>query len=261
MASEDTATADGLLQRLDPRLKLVATLALLVVVGLVHHVPVLLAAYAVTLLLAAASAVPVAAFVTRVWLFVPVFTGIVVLPATLSVVNPGDVTVALWQWHGHAEGLTSQGLTSAALVVSRVATSVSLVVLLTVTTPWTRLLAALRAVGVPRMFVLVIGMAYRYVFLLHGAVTDMYEARRARTVSAVRHDAGARAFLGSSAGAMVAKAHSLSEEVHLAMVARGFRGDARTVQPLTLIRRDALAAAAVLGLAVAIYAGDVLLGR
>ena len=42
-------------------------------------------------------------------------------------------------------GLTSQGLRAAGLIVMRVATSISLVVLLTLTTPWTRLLAALRA--------------------------------------------------------------------------------------------------------------------
>lgn len=261
MASEDTAAARGLLQRLDPRLKLVAALLLLVAVGLVHHVPVLVAAYAGTLLLAVASSLPVGAFIQRVWLFVPVFTGIVVLPATLSVVNAGTVVVPLWQWHGHAQGLTSQGLTSAALVVCRVAVSVSLVVLLTLTTAWVRLLAALRAVGVPRMFVLVIGMAYRYVFLLLGAVTDMYEARRARTVGSARHDAGARAFLGASAGALVAKAQYLSEEVHLAMVARGYRGDARTVEPLSLSRRDLVAGAVAVALALAIYEGDLLLGH
>lgn len=261
MASEDTAMRKGMLQRLDPRLKLVAALVLLVAVGLVHHVPVLLAAYAGTLVLAAASGLPVAGFVKRVWLFVPVFTGIVVLPATLSVVNPGNVVVPLWNWHGHTQGLTSQGLTSAALVVSRVAASVSIVVLLTLTTPWVRLLAALRAVGVPRMFVLIVGMAYRYVFLLLGSVTDMYEARKARTVRALRHDAGARAFLGASAGALVMKAHHLSEEVHLAMVARGYRGNARTVQPLAFALGDAVAAVVTLVAAAAIYGGDVLLGH
>ena len=35
-------------------------------------------------------ALPVGFFVKRVWLFVPIFTGIVVLPATLSIVTPGD---------------------------------------------------------------------------------------------------------------------------------------------------------------------------
>ena len=261
LSSEETASREGLLQRLDPRLKLLALLLLLVTVGLVHHVPVLLAAYAGSLALAAASRLPVVGFITRVWLFVPLFTGIVVLPATLSLVTPGHVVVQLWSWHGTPQGLTGQGLTSAALVIARVATSVSLVVLLTLTTPWVRLLAALRAVGVPRIFVLVIGIAYRYVFLLLGSVTEMYEARQARTLGRARHDNTARGFVAASAGALLAKAHHLSDEVHLAMVARGYRGDARTLQPLIFGRRDAVAAVAALAAAAAIYGGDLFLGH
>jgi cobalt ECF transporter T component CbiQ len=261
MFSEDVAAQRGLLQRIDPRVKLVGLLVLLVATGLVHHVWVLVAVYAATLLLAAASGLPVGFFVKRVWLFVPIFTGIVVLPATLSIVTPGDVVLQLWSWHGSPQGFTAQGLTSAALVVSRVATSISLVVLLTLTTPWVRLLAALRALGVPRIFVLVIGMAYRYVFLLLGTVTDMYEARKARTVGAQGHDGSARAFVSASAGALFGKAHHLSEEVHQAMLARGYRGDARTLKPFSFAARDAVAAAAVVAAAVVIYGGDLFLGH
>ncbi|GAA1812197.1 cobalt ECF transporter T component CbiQ [Planosporangium flavigriseum] len=261
MFSEDVAGRPGLLQRLDPRLKAVSLVVLLVAVGLVHHVSVLVGAYACTLVLAAASKLSIGFFVKRVWLFVPVFTGIVVLPATLSIVTPGEVVLPLWHWHGAPQGFTAQGLTTAALVVSRVATSVSLVVLLTLTTPWTRLLAALRALGVPRIFILIIGMAYRYVFLLLGTVTEMYEARKARTVSGGRHDRAARRFVTASAGALFGRAGHLSEEVHMAMVARGYRGNARTLHTFRLAPADALAAAVVLAAAVAIYGGDLLLGR
>jgi cobalt ECF transporter T component CbiQ len=261
MFSEDLAGRRGLLQRIDPRVKLVGLLVLLVALGLVHTVGVLVAAYLVTLLLAASSGLPVGFFVKRVWLFVPIFTGIVVLPATLSIVTPGDVVLQLWTWHGSPQGFTAQGLTSAALVVSRVATSISLVVLLTLTTPWVRLLAALRALGVPRIFVLVIGMAYRYVFLLLGSVTDMYEARKARTVGAQQHDRSARAFLGASAGNLFGKAHHLSEEVHQAMTARGYRGEARSIMAFRLTGPDIAAAACVVAGAVAIYGGDRLLGH
>lgn len=261
MFSEDVAARPGLLQRLDPRMKFCGLLIALVTAGLARHVVTLVALYLATLVLAAVSALPVGFFVKRVWLFVPVFTGVVVLPATLSIVTPGDVVWTLWHWNGHPEGFTLQGLTAAALVVSRVAVSISLVVLVTLTTPWTRLLAALRAVGVPRIFVLIIGMAYRYIFLLLGTVSDMYEARESRTIGTVRHDKSARAFLGASAGALISKANTLSEEVHQAMTARGYRGDATTLQRFTLRARDGLAVATVLACAVLALGGDRLLGQ
>lgn len=261
MFSEETASRDGLLQRVDARAKLVSVLAVLVGAAYIHHLLTLAVVYAVTLALAVASRLPVGLMVRRVWLVVPLFTAIAVLPATLSVVTPGDIVLQLWTWHGSPQGVTAQGLATATLVVARVGVSISLVTLLTLTTAWTRLLAALRALGVPRMFVLVIGMAYRYVFMLLGAVTDMYESRKARTLGPVRHDGSARRFVAASAGALVGKANHLSEEVHQAMVARGYRGNARTLDPFALRATDIAVVAVAFGWAALIVWGDVRLGR
>jgi len=264
MFGEDVAAQGGLLQRLDPRVKIVALVVLLVSAALLHNIASLVAMYLLTLVVAAASRLPLGFFVKRVWLFIPVFTLIVVLPATLSVVTPGRVVLQLWTWHGHPEGLTEQGLTAACLVVLRVAVSVSLVVLLTLTTPWVKLLSALRALGVTRIFVLIIGMCYRYIFLLLGSVTDMYESRKARTVGAAPHDkadSAAVALVTSSAGALFGKAHHLSEEVHQAMVARGYRGDAKTLQGFALRPIDVAFALGVVLCAAAALGGDRLLGQ
>lgn len=261
MFSEDVAKLPGLLQRLDARIKILGMVLLLIAVGLAHNVETLLAAYLLTLLVAWASRVPLGFFIKRVWLFIPVFTAIVVIPAMFSVVNHGDVVVQLWTWHGHPEGLTSQGLNSAALIVTRVALSVSLAVLLTVTTPWTRLLGGLRGLGVPRIFVLIINMAYRYIFLLLDAVSEMYESRKARRVTTIKHDAGARATVGATAGAVVGKASHLAEEVHQAMVARGYRGEAYTLSQPRIGRGDVVALLIAVCVSLVIYAGDRFLGN
>jgi cobalt/nickel transport system permease protein len=261
MFSEDVARGGGLLQRLDPRVKMVSLLVLLVVAALVRHVPVLVGMYAVTLGLAAASRLPLGFFLKRVWLFIPIFTGIVVLPAMFSFITPGQVVVPLWHWHGHPVGLTRQGLVSAGLIVARVATSISLVVLLTLTTRWTRLLAALRALAVPRIFILVVGMAYRYLFLLLNSVTDMFQARKARTVVAEVDVAAGRRFVSAAAGTLFGKSYTLSEEVHQAMVARGYRGNARTLERFAPAAIDAAWSVACLALAIAVLGGDRLLGR
>jgi cobalt/nickel transport system permease protein len=228
--AEDVAAQGGLLQRLDVRVKVVTLIGLLVVAALLHSIPVLALMYLVTLGLAAASSISVAFFIKRVWLFVPIFTGIVVLPATLNVITAGHIVIPLGTWFGHEVGITSEGLHTAGLIVIRVATSISLVVLLTLTAPWNRLLAGLRALFVPRMFILVLGMAYRYLFHLLGSVTDMYDARRARTVGDDRDVRGGRRFVAASAGALFGKAHALSEEVYLAMLSRGYDGNVRTLQ-------------------------------
>src|SRR4029077_183348 len=134
-----------------------------------------------------------------------IFTGIVVLPATLNVITPGTIVVPLGTWFGHEVGLTSEGLHGAAIIIVRVAVSISLVVLLTLTTPWTRLLAALRALLVPKMFVLVLGMAYRYLFHLLDSVLHLFTARRARAVGDGGDAVSGRKFVAASAGALFGK--------------------------------------------------------
>jgi cobalt/nickel transport system permease protein len=225
LSSDETSARAGLLQRVDPRVKLVSVVALLVVAALVHHAVMLFGLYALTLALAVASRIPLRRFAGRVWLFVPLFTGIVVLPATLNIVTPGRVVVPFGHWwFGHEIGLTSQGLSSALLIVTRVGVSISLVMLLTLTTSWPRLLIAMRSLFVPRLFVAVLAMAHRYLYQLMAAVTDMFTARKARAAGA-RDVRGGRAFVSASAGALLGKAHVLSEEVYQAMVARGYRGE------------------------------------
>lgn len=261
MFSEDVAQQHGLLQRIDARVKVVVGLVLLLAVAFVHHIPVLLGMYALTLVMAAVSRLPIGFFIKRVWLFIPIFTGVIVVPATFSFVTPGDIVLPLWSWHGHAVGMTTQGLETAGLLVMRVATSVSLVVLITLTTPWVKLLAGLRALFVPRMFVLIIGMAYRYVFLLLNSVTDMYTARKARTVGNERDTRRDRRFVAATAGALFGKAHALSEEVHMAMTSRGFRGDAKTLGGLRVSGLDVAFALTCVTVAALLLGGDHLLGR
>jgi cobalt/nickel transport system permease protein len=259
--SDDVAVRDGLLQRIDARVKLVSVFVLLLSAAFVRNPIVLAGLYASSLVLAAASRLSMRFFVARVWLFIPIFTGIVVIPATFSFITHGQIVVPLGTWFGSPVGLTQQGLTAAALIVMRVATSISLVVLVTITTPWPRLLAALRALLVPSMFILVIGMAYRYLFHLLGSVSDMFTARKARTVGREGDTRRDRAFVASSAGALFGKAHALSEEVHMAMVSRGYRGDATVLAQSRLKATDFAIFAGTVALAVSTIGVDRVIGR
>jgi cobalt/nickel transport system permease protein len=252
MFGDDIATGDGLLQKIDARVKVVTMLGVLIASALVRNAVVLLGLYALTLVLAAASHLKLSFFIKRVWLFIPIFTGIVVLPATLNIITKGNIVIPLGHWwFGHRIGMTSQGLHSAGLIVSRVAVSISIVVLLTLTTPWAKLLAALRAVYVPRIFIQIIAMAYRYIFYLLGSVDDMYTARKSRMVGAETDIKAGRSFVAATGGALFGKAHALSEEVYMAMLSRGYNGNAVSLERFEVRTREivwiAAAAATALG--------------
>lgn len=267
--SEKLASRPGLLQGTDPRVKTAGLLTLLVVAGLVRNPAFLLGLYLLTLVLARASSLPIGYFVKRVWLFIPIFAGIIVLPSLFNVVKAGDPLFTIWDfgrevqlgpWSlGDSLAVTRQGLTGAIIFILRVATSVSLAVLLAVTTKWPDLLKSLRVFFVPRIFILILSMTYRYIFLLLSLASDMFTARRSRLVgpSSPRED---RHFAAASIGTLLGKSQSLSEDVYAAMVSRGYTGEPRTLHRFQLHSRDLMFALFVVLLSVAAIGGDRLLG-
>ena len=245
-------------------MKLVSLLALVVVSVLVTHVVVLVALLALAVALAIALRIGVRLFAARAWLVVPLFTAVVALPAITNWVTRGDAIVTIWSgrapqfgpWHlPDMLAITAPGLLVAARLVLRVACAVSFAVLLTLTTRWNELLRALRVVGVPRMFVVVLGMAYRYVHLLVRTAQEMMVARRSRTVGSASA-AENRRFLGAAVATLFGKSQSTSEQVYGAMVARGYRGEVHTLDRWRVTRLDLIWGVAVAAALVVLVAAD-----
>jgi hypothetical protein len=107
----------------------------------------------------------------------PVLRRIVVVPAIFFV--PGDRVFDLALGPAHLAP-SWNGLAGAVLFVSRVGVSVSLAVLLVVTTPWADVLKSLRALRTPQVFVLVLSMTYRYIFLFLHTQRDTPGAQEPR---------------------------------------------------------------------------------
>jgi cobalt/nickel transport system permease protein len=95
LMSEHTARQRGLLQSLDPRVRLVGMLALVLAATLCRRLPVLIVLFGVSAMIALASRVSVKTLVLRVWLVGFAFTGTIVLPAIFT--TPGTPVVQLPQ--------------------------------------------------------------------------------------------------------------------------------------------------------------------
>jgi len=251
--TESHARAAGRLQALDPRAKLGMFLAVVLAASLTSSIVVEIGLYVVVLAAAAASRVPFEFFVKRVWLGIPLFAGIVVIPAVFFV--PGDRLFDLVLGPLHVAP-SIPGLIGGVLLVARVGVSVSLAVLLVLTTPWADLLKSLQAIRVPQLFILVLAMAYRYIFLFLHLANGMFEARKSRVVA--RTSGGEqRRWIAGTMGNLVNRSVRMSNDVYAAMVSRGFSGTIRTYQAYRMRRADWLWLAG----SVAIAVGAVALGR
>lgn len=232
LEAEQLGTRAGFLQTLDPRAKLLAVVLLILGASAVHVLLPLLGLFLLATLLALASRIPLSVLLRRVWLTVLVFSGLIALPALILV--PGEVVASL-PWTGL--GVTRQGLRSAAFLIGRGETCVTLVSLLVMTTPWPHVLKAMRSLGVPIVVVAMLGMTQRYIFLLVQLALQMFEARRSRVM--VSPDAATtRRMALAMLGVLLGKSLQLAGEVHQAMLARGYRGEVYLLEDFRMRWRD-----------------------
>jgi cobalt ECF transporter T component CbiQ len=217
--AESTAEGGGLLQRLDPRVKVIGLLSLVVAAALSKSLTVIAAILVLGTALAALSRVSIATLASRVWVGAFAFTGAIAVPALF--ITPGTPA---WSVPGVNWTITEQGLRTASYLILRVETAATLAMLLVFTTPWAHVLKALRIIRAPVVFVVILGMTCRYILLMLETAHEMFESRKSRTVG----DAAAgdrRRLAVSSAGVLLSKTYRLSGEVYLAMQSRGFRGE------------------------------------
>lgn len=247
LAAEQTARLPGLLQALDPRVKLCGLLALLLTAALSHRLLPLGALFVLGVVLALASRLNLIALCKRVWLVAFAFTALIALPALFLTAGP-----VLWQWPTLHLRITATGMRAALLLLTRVEAAVSFSTLLVLTTPWTRLLKALRTLFVPVEVVMLLAMTHRYIILLSETATQMFDARRARLVGHLNRREQRRLIVNTG-GVLLSKSLEVSNQVYLAMQSRGFRGEVQLLDDFRLRPRDYAAAAAFALLAAAAY--------
>jgi cobalt/nickel transport system permease protein len=242
-AAERTAAMEGVLQGIDPRVKVAGMFALVIAVAAAGRLRVILALFAVALALAVLSQVSFRKLGGWVWMPVLFFTGTIAAPAVF--LTPGTPVFS-----AGGIAMTAQGLRSAAFLVARAETAATLSTLLVLTTPWPWVLKSLRAFGCPIVLVAVLGMTYRYIFVMLQTAFDMFESRKSRTVG-VLAPADRRRLAASAVGVLLSKSFQLSGDVHLAMQSRGFRGEVYILDNFHSRAADWfwLAGAAVLALA------------
>jgi cobalt ECF transporter T component CbiQ len=219
VASEASCRARGLLQAIDPRLKIVVFAALVLLCSLTRSAVVLVCLYALATMLAVLSKIGAGAFTKRIWVFVPLFTAVVAIPAL--VLTPGAPIASL----GPLE-ITREGARAALMLMLRVSASVSFPILLVLTTPWHRVLEALRSLRLPGIVVSLLSLTYRYLLLLLRTLSELLMARESRIIAPLplRQET---AFASRSAGYLFLKSLHLAEGVHMAMVSRGWDDEGR----------------------------------
>lgn len=131
--------------------------------------------------------------------------------------------------------ISEPGLARFASVALKSWISVQAAVLLATTTPFPQILVAMRALRVPRLLVAIIGLMWRYLFVMADEALRLMRARQARSSHAVNGGkvGGTLAWrakvTGGMAGNLFLRSLERSDRIYMAMLARGYDGEMRSL--------------------------------
>ena len=234
--ADEYAQKRAFLQLIDPRAKLVTFAVFLITALFVKKIELLAVLYLVCLLLAVSSKIRLGYFLNRTWIFIPIFSLFIAVPALFNIFSPGEA-IFNFSILELKFSITRQGVHGASLFVSRVLVSVSYAVLLSLTTAHTALLKVLRIFKIPQLFVMTLGMCYRYIYLFLEIIENTYLALKSRVGGALHYAKGQR-IVAWNIAFLWQRSYSFSSQIYQAMLSRGYSGEPKSLGDFRFTFKD-----------------------
>lgn len=225
-------SGDSLIHRLDPRVKLVLALAFILTASFTPF-----GAWAAYILLLAIvlsvemlTDLGIRYFLKRAFLATPFV--LAALPLIFTVPGTPLATFSIGAW---TFTISLEGVERVLSIAFKSWVSVQVAIVLAATTPFPQLLAAMRALHVPKLLVAIFGLMWRYIFVMADEALRLLRARAARS-GASRDDryktGGTLAWrtrtTGGMAGNLLVRSFERGDRIYAAMSARGYDGEVRT---------------------------------
>jgi cobalt/nickel transport system permease protein len=242
---------DSFIHRLDPRVKVAATLLFILSNALLPDGAWLAfgAAWGVVLLANGLARVGWGYSLRRSFIVLPFMLAAVTIIFTL----PGRPLIAI-QVGPWLLTPTDAGLLRFTSIFIRAWLSVQMAILLTAVTQFPDMMHALRHLRLPATLVAIISFMYRYLFVLSDEVLRLLRAREARSARLDNVRGGGSLLwrakvAGNMVGQLFLRSYDRSDRIYQAMLSRGYRGHFMTLNPHRMNGRDwALGALAILSL-------------
>jgi len=175
--------------------------------------------------------------IKRSFITIPFAMAALTLPFTM----PGETLLTIPVFGGIS--LSLEGTVRFASILVKSWISVQMAILLVAVTAFPDLLWGLRALRIPGPLIGIVTFMYRYLFVLSDEVLRMTRARAARSASVSGRRGGGSLLwrgkvAGQMAGSLMLRSFERSERIYSAMIARGYRGEMRTLTRFQLNRAD-----------------------
>jgi len=229
-----TSHKKGLLQAVDPRVKVIFMLCFVVLINLTHAVESHLFLFLIILLFYILSRLKLMSAYKKILLIGFVFGFLIFAPASLNIFTKGQSLLTLFKFStGHQWwiykipkeiAITKEGIITVFTLTFRLINSVSIVFLVISTTTFENIIKSLSFFKIPGIFLLTLTMSYKYIFVLSRTVEEAYQALKMRwwNQGSVFE---AENIVAGRVGYMFRKSWERYELIYQSMIARGFDGN------------------------------------
>lgn len=232
----ENASRDKLIQNINPYVKFFSLIYLIVVISIVHTLVSQLLITSLIFLLFVISGLKIFRVYSKILFIAFIFGFVVIFPAALNVITQGRIVFNLitldkpyhfWIYHIPQQiGLTDNGFRIVGLFFLRVFNSVSVASLIVYTTSFPSLVKSSKILGVPDTFLMILTLAYKYIFILSRTIEETYLALKSRLAGNIR-SRNIRNLIGGRIYFIFKKSMINYENTCFAMVSRGYSGKVR----------------------------------
>jgi len=229
----ENAACDNFIQKINPNVKLISLFYMAIVISFVSNPVTQIVITAFISLFYIISRLKILEVYKKIFFLAFIFGFLVILPASLNIITPGDIVFNIISFDKPSHfliydipqniGFTANGLHVVSLVFLRVLNSVSFAMLIVFTTPFPSLIKSFKMIGVPDTFLMILSLAYKYIFILSRTIEETYFAFKSRLSGNIKNS-GIRKLIGGRIFFIFKRSMLIYQDTYHAMVSRGYRG-------------------------------------
>ncbi|MBN1791752.1 MAG: hypothetical protein JW830_14725 [Bacteroidales bacterium] len=260
LQAENAAKKD-LVHNIHPHVKLFSLIYLAVIISIANRLNAQLLAASLILVFYMMARVRIYQVYRKIFLLAFLFGFLVVFPAALNVITPGKIILNLitldgprqfWIYHIPQHiGFTLEGFQVVSLIFLRVLNSISVAFLVIYTTSFPSFIKSFKIIGVPDTFLMIITLAYKFIYILSRTIEDTYFALKSRLLGNIR-SSNLRKLVGGRVFFIFKRSMIIYENTYYAMVSRGYRGKVMLAEQNRFAHKDFMALLVIIASGIAI---------
>ncbi len=233
MYFQSEVTSGKKIFHIHPQIKVFAFIYLIVVISLTHNVKAQLVATFFIILFYLISKTSYRYVYKKIIFLSLVFGLLIFLPASLNVITPGKIVfkIATFESSSHfwiyeipqVIGVTDNGIHVVELLFLRVLNSISLAMLFLYSSSFPQLLKGFKIFFVPDTFLMIVSLAYKFIFILSMSIEETYFAIKSRLAGNIQSK-NVQDIISGRVFYVFKKAKNNYENTYAAMISKGYNG-------------------------------------